>query len=252
MAAAAPATIPDLSDPALDQPAYDGAVRSYVIAGTPSAGGTLLARILVGVGTMGVPGHYFQGRERVPALAARLGVRRGVNQIDIRAYVAALLRHRTTPNGVFGTVLEFEQLRTVLAEEPVRALLRRSRFVWVRRRDRIGQALAAILATAPPGRRAGGQAHAPTFLPTEIDHALGVIAAQDRSWRLFFEQGGFAPLEIWHEDMLADPASACRSACALMGERPSRAIGLQDRFRGSRHERVVEDLRRRYVESLRW
>jgi LPS sulfotransferase NodH len=122
-------------------------IRSILIAGVQRSGTSLLCEGLKAVGNAGWPDEYFL------SLADSEWIR-GKDLDDIRRFVGEVLEAGTTQNGTFGINIMWnthcgaqERLRTLpefadcTAPEIYRALFPDITYVWIRRRDRVRQAV---------------------------------------------------------------------------------------------------------------
>lgn len=214
-----------------DQPTFSGDPRVYALAATPRSGSSLLSSLLLSTGRMGVPVEYFHPRAAMPLLGRRFACIRPAG-LDLPAYVAALHRHRTTPNGVFGVKIHFTQLERVMRAPAVSGLLRRARFVWMRRRDPVAQAVShAIALETKVWSELRDAPAAPSGVRFSADRFRSVLSTQllgEVGWSTFFRANGIAPLEVWYEDLVADPDWTVRAVMQLMGTAPDRTITLDD------------------------
>lgn len=168
--------------------------RSIVCCAVPGAGEGAVARALHAVGA-GEARAWFD----IDAVARDLAARWQVDQVD--EYVAALHRHRTSPDGVFAMILHWHQLRRLhrqVAEltqptpERLLAVVERiapePTFVWVRRAERAAHV--AALAASPYGAGAVGTP----------EHLLD---AGEAVWAQWFADAGITPVEV-HADIPAE------------------------------------------------
>jgi len=215
-----------------DLPPYDGPVRPYLVCSSTRSGSSVLCEMLSASGVLGRPDEYLQFPRGLTRLAERFGTRSADGSIDMRAYLDALGRHRATANGVCGIKVHFFQLLKVAHIAAVRELVLGAALVWLRRRDTLGQAISLMMA-----RRTGkfsavedaGDGEADPDLPFDqiaLYQAWGGILVQDRCWEVFFAENGRAPLEVWYEDMLADPDAVGRAIAAHVGAVPSAPFSL--------------------------
>ena len=223
-----------------DLPPAAGPVRSYIIASTPRSGSMLLCDLLLATGRMGVPAEYFKQRDMIAPMAGRLGL---ALPVGMGTYVRELLRRRATANGVFGAKIHIQQAWGVIAQPNFRRYLAGSRFVWLRRRDVMAQAVSmAIAMRTNLWFRPRGSADTPRPAaaakggPGSVDigalfDALGMIRAENDFWQRFFQINGIRPLEVTYEDVLADPGPPVAAICRLMDVDPGPAPRLdQSRF----------------------
>jgi len=119
--------------------------RRLLMVAEPRCGGSLLAEALRNTGLAGVPFEYMNPRI-AEAWARRFGID-GAPPFD--AYMEFLLRHRTTPNGVFMMKALVAQLGTFLrrGSQTLSRLQVYDRIVLMHRRDKLAQAVSLYRAT---------------------------------------------------------------------------------------------------------
>lgn len=122
----------------LDQPETEPKCR-YVLLSQPRTGGTFLAEALQRSGVAGVPFEYLNPASLV-ALQKRFGL---TSRTTLSQAMAELQRHRTTPNGMFGLHLHFEQITKILGsvDSAWRWLGNFDRLIFLYRRDKLAQAV---------------------------------------------------------------------------------------------------------------
>ncbi|MGE0722921.1 MAG: Stf0 family sulfotransferase [Alphaproteobacteria bacterium] len=207
-------------EPGADQPPYDGPVRTYVIAAAPRAGAMLLCHLLAATGRMGVPAGYLGRRAAMPVLAGRWGIL-GPRGVPVGEFFRRLVRLRTTPNGVMGLKLHFHQLEEFLPRSAVARFASVARHVWLRRRDPVAQAISFAIALRTQRFHAAkddpeGDDDAPFSMAETID-AARMCAMADAAWRSYFLANAITPLEVWYEDLVADPDVVCRAIAGMVG-----------------------------------
>ena len=204
---------PAVNEARFDQPEWNGppAVR-YVVCAAPRSGSYLLARLLIAAG-LGVPHEYFQAGH-----AGRLADRWGIDRADRAGYLAALFRRRTTPNGVWGTKLQWDQCAGWRADLD-RAVLAGARLVYLTRADTTAQAVSLHLArvsgmwgfdtTPAVGVRAGGALDD----PVGVRAAAAELQAEADAWEGYFAAAGADPLVVRYEEFVrAQPETIARIA----------------------------------------
>ena len=191
----------------------------YIICSVQRSGTHLLGSVLRSTRVAGRPGEYFfckrsetwEGRWGSPSRAA---------------YLERVFRQGTTPNGVFGCVVMwtyFERIIGMLHEMPayqhvgpsevLAAVFNRPKYIWMRRRDRVQQAVSWAIASQTkvwsqkPGDAA--QSDAPLQFDFElIDQRYSHITADEQSWENYFRQNQIEPLVLFYEDMTASNRAA--------------------------------------------
>jgi LPS sulfotransferase NodH len=218
------------------------------VCATPRSGSTLLCELLTASGVAGrplehveslradgrplEPREYFTGLEdpevlgRLPPSAPSLP-----QHVPIRERLDAVVRHATTPNGVFGTKVMWSymaDLQDRLAELPelaplgdaerVAALLGDVRWVHVHRPDRCAQAVSMWRAVQTRAWRADDDdACDPAYSFAGIDHLVRQLEAQQRAWREWFAAEEVEPLCLSYDEIAADPPAALRRTLAHVG-----------------------------------
>jgi LPS sulfotransferase NodH len=130
-------------------------------------------------------------------------------------YLDYVRRAGTTPNGVFGCKLTWDALERA---GDLAALAPERRFVWLRRApEAIGVSWAWAAQTGryhawdPPPRLE------PRFVPEEADTLVGLAREHDAAWGHWFRDHAVEPLELWFNDLVADPGGASARVLAHLG-----------------------------------
>ncbi|MCC7271872.1 MAG: hypothetical protein IT561_04335 [Alphaproteobacteria bacterium] len=240
-----------------DLPPPNRPLRLYVICASPRSGSTLLAALLRATGRMGVPAEYFNPLHLQPALAARFGVALPDGRVRGGAYLAALQRHRTSAEGVFGAKIFFSQFQDWGRNASFRRLLAEATLVRLRRRDTLGQAISLALAqatgawNAAAGAAAQSQARAPAYDSAALRRALGIVLAEEAGWDAVFAANGRTPIAIAYEDLVADPDAACRPLFAALGLAGMPTLSLAEPPTRPMAGPAADAWRRAWVDGLR-
>ena len=207
-------TLTDLGEPEHDTVPPRAPVppeRPYVVCSTPRSGSTLLCRGLAAAGVAGVPLEYFH-----PIWREQLSARWGA--ASLTEYVQALYAHRTTPAGVFGTKLHWDQLYTLRAEllglpraEPaygpsadfLEDVLPGVRYVRIVRLDVDRQAVSlwSALSSGMFSARVGEEPRPGevTYDFEGIDRCRRIVENGEVHWDRFFAVNGIEPLKVTYE-----------------------------------------------------
>jgi LPS sulfotransferase NodH len=190
-----------------------------LLCGTPRTGSTLLCDLLASTGVAGRPESYFREPD-AQMWADRFGVSAvGGRPSDYQQFVVAAVRAGSTPNGVFAARIMWGTMR-VLVEglDPrrsrrgdVRVLtdtLGPLRFVHLRRRDVIGQAVSWARAEQSgfwqPGDTRTGEPH---FDPDQIGELVERIHSHNAAWSAWFAEQGVKPVDVEYESVVDAPRS---------------------------------------------
>lgn len=183
-------------DPAFDFPTT-AISKKFALATTPRCGSHFLGHQLHGMGAFGYPLEYFN-----PA-NWRVWGRRAGGAGSTLSYIQSV---RTGPNGVFSTKLHQEHLALFLDKETDALTYK---FIHLQRRDLLRQAISfsraqqtgAWISDMPETSQA-------KYDWQMISQKLDEISLGNANWRSFFTSIGAEPLNLFYEDIAADPISA--------------------------------------------
>lgn len=213
---------------------------SYVISASPRCGSYLLCDLLTQTGVAGKPTEYVsQNYERHWSARWRTS--------SYREFLDRVLETGTTPNGFFGLKVHYYQWRyflwrlAILAGESLRTerelldgVVSNPKYIWLTRRDRLGQAVSYLRATQSnvwwlaehvPAPCGAPTRREPRFTFRELDRVLHRMAREDAGWRMFFEAQGITPLHVEYEDLAAGGAAIAARVLDFL-ELPSCTAGL--------------------------
>ncbi|KRA83371.1 Stf0 family sulfotransferase [Altererythrobacter sp. Root672] len=220
-----------------DFPEWEGSPRvSYLLATVPRSGSTYLSHLLWQTGCLGAPLEYLNFDPTGPYGHASES---SVEQINLWQ---AALRGRTSPNGVFGLKgfpMQFAALHSSnqrLLGDVMRGIFPSrpaSRVIWLHRRDTTAHAISyarAILSGVwRKEQEAMGRAE-PEYSSIAIERATQLIEDAEGAWAAMLADLGITPLELWYEDVVADPSAAVEAVAAYLGVGldPSAAIEVPE------------------------
>jgi LPS sulfotransferase NodH len=190
--------------------------KCYIIASVQRSGTHLLCTLLRSTGVAGLPAEHFlaktgetwEGRWNSPSRMQ---------------YVRRVLQDNTTANGVFGTVVMwsyFDRMLQMLRDIPkynaldganlLASVLRQPKYVWLRRRNRVEQAVSWAIAcqTGLWAQKAGEKprplAALPKFDFKVVDEWCNRIAEHNAAWENYFRENRIEPLTLFYEDLVAN------------------------------------------------
>jgi trehalose 2-sulfotransferase len=205
---------------------------SYLICATPRTGSTLLCGLLESSGVAGRPASYFNRRSLHDYADDWRIARPRDGRID-EAYVRAALVAGKTSNGVFGGRIMAETLPELIGDlavdsrsgvtdvELLSTQLGRLRFVHLRRRDVVAQAVSWAKALQThywhPGEavKPGGQ-H-PHYDEELIGRLVAAIEEFEAGWTLWFAAHSIGPCQVVYEDLAADPLRTAHKVLDYLG-----------------------------------
>ncbi|MEW4449457.1 Stf0 family sulfotransferase [Qipengyuania sp. JC766] len=211
-------TIPDHVltgyEPQFDWLAHQSPPRPYLLATVPRSGSTYFSHLLWRTGCLGAPLEYLNFEATGP-----FGHVHGRPRDQIELW-DRIVRTRTSPNGIFGLKAFPLQMEVLAAANPallsgaMRFLLAAgpaSKVVQLRRRDTEAHAISLARASLSgiwrQEQETGARAE-PEFSPAMVERASRELAMQEKAWEQMYGEMGIAPLVVWYEDVLDDPAAA--------------------------------------------
>ena len=210
-------------------PAFD----SYLICATPRSGSTLLCGLLESSGVAGHPASYFN-RAGLQDYADDWRLARPPDGRIDEAYVQAALAAGRTPNGVFGGRIMAETLPELVSDlttavggppvtdvELLGAQLGRLRFVHLRRRDVVAQAVSWAKALQThfwhPGEAVRPGGRDPHYDEELIGRLVATIERFETDWSRWFGAQGVMPCEVAYEELAADPRRTAHRVLSYLG-----------------------------------
>lgn len=189
--------------------------KSYVIASSPRSGSTFLSRSLALTGLMGAPSEVLNPGYDLRFLKNRF---RATSPAD---YIAKLVAHRTSRNGVFGMKAHFQNFEAFLAEyPPLLDVLAPVTFIYLTREDKVAQAvsMARALQTDQWSSRVKRGARPTLQYDRElIENCLKEVALQDAGWKRWLETHKLERFELTYESLIADPAATLAAILEFLG-----------------------------------
>lgn len=210
--------------------------RGYLVCGERRSGSSFLVRALMSTGVLGYPFEYFSRGACLREMRTDPG--RGV---------ASLLRHASTPNGVYGAKLFSDQF-DMLAPADWIARLPNLHFVHLERADLLGQAI-SLLRASQTGRFISSEPALaqPRYDAGAILRLIRRLAGNQARWRSYFARNGIAPLHLLYEDVAADPQAAARAIGRLLALDQDPRVDLARVSTEIQRDVVTEEWRARFL-----
>jgi LPS sulfotransferase NodH len=184
---------------ALDFPTGTLPTLCYFVASTRRSGSTHVCDELWRTGLLGAPMEYFAFRNVMVELISRLSVR------SLDEYAWRVVEVRTSPNGVFGLKVHYDQY-AFMGLSGLLPLFGRPRWIFVRRRDVVAQAVSLAKATQTNQWTSRHVAQK----PASYNHKLVLscfkeIVGQNEAWEQIFQKRKIHPLVLIYEEFIEDP-----------------------------------------------
>lgn len=191
---------------------------SYFICATPRCGSNFLCEVLQSTGVAGRPDEYFWNP---PHWIERW------KTSDFAGYLAGIRQEGSGPNGVFGLKIMADHLFEVgdkigdvthTAALPLPQRLETAfphpRYVWLRRRDTLRQAISFHRAIETGAWRSTDESNvAPSEMGFDfgkIDGYVGYLIDADCMWDDYFTTNAIETLTIFYEDLAAAPEAVAK------------------------------------------
>lgn len=180
------------------------------------------------------------------------------------AHIRKFIASGTGENGVFGVVIHKVVLQDAVRRlqafagtadsAPHRVLASAFpglSYVWVRRRDRVAQAVSwykAVQTGVFVGRHGKGGAGEEEHLRFDygkIRHLLSAVTSSENGWASFFASTGIEPLVLYYEDLSAQYVSTVRSVLDFL-QLDSEGVEIA----APRREKYADTLSRQWIEQF--
>lgn len=207
--------------------------RSYIISCTPRCGSHLLADGLMSTRVCGRPVERFPrfDQEDVPikveqrdALVTEAPPESSYDTARDAQYVREILQRGTTPNGVFGINIHWFQMNDAVRRigsylntkklpphEALSAAFPNLSYVWLRRRDKVAQAVSWYKAIQTghyiklrDSEDKSSQLEKVEFSYGKIREYWSALRSFDNGWDYFFKTNEIKPHIIYYEDICTD------------------------------------------------
>lgn len=219
--------------------------RGYAICTSGRSGSNLLCQYLSSTGLLGHPLEYFNAAGR-----RILGFPDFPGAPDEQ--IECILTCGATPNGIYGIKVFPAQLDQVAKSVRWAERLPNLRFVLLRRRDLLGQAISAMRAHQTGQWRASMTAQSPAvYDANQIHQQLRVAAGDYARWDVFFARNGIDPTVIMYEDLVADPQGAVDRVADLFGLRGRARIKADLVDLAIQRDATTEEWRARFLAERR-
>ena len=219
---------------ARDFPIWENEVPNVccVIASTPRCGSTLLSKMLSATEVCGFLHEYFN-RLHVEDFDRRWDIfpvdmvskrrfSKGRKRAtpDFERYCSLLFRHRTSPNGVFGTKIHYCHIdNRVLGGRWPHRFLPNARFIHIYRKNTVRQAIShvkkGLLGVEQVAMREN--CHKLVYDGPSLRESKRWIEAQNQKWRTYFSRFSIEFRLISYEELMQDIEGSVRSLLEFVG-----------------------------------
>ena len=232
-----------------------GAIEnSYMICCVQRTGSWLLAHSLTDLGYAGRPSDYFDEEESTTHAAQW--------QVEgFGDYLEAVRRHATTPNGIFGTKMmwnDFGRFRARLRDQHraeiadaalIEQVLPGVHYVWLRRQDKIRQGISwwRAVVTQQWAVTPDDESKCVDLFVDEIVPLVRYASECEDGWRSWFKDQRVAYLELTYEELVEDRLSTVNRVLVHVGLPPVDG----ERLPRPRSRQQADELTEHYVTLVR-
>lgn len=194
-----------------DFPGFSGPAKVLVIASTERCGSHMLGHALHSTKKFGFPLEY----------ANPVNVARWQKQLEIEHFsqlIEELKRRRTSPNGVFSIKLHYAHLEQFGGFKAFCDVFPDAYYVILTRKDVLRQAVSLSIANQTGVWIAGQEPieENPQYSFDEIDGFLRHLVSTSSSWKYSLASSGCKTVEMFFEDVRAEPAIAISKIARFM------------------------------------
>jgi trehalose 2-sulfotransferase len=188
--------------------------KSYIVASSYRSGSNYLCQELWRTGVLGSPVEFLNPYDALPALMNRF---KASTPAD---YIAKLVAHRSSKNGVFGLKTHSHHFEVFLKQYPqLLEVLAPVTFIHINRRNKLAQAVSMAKALQTDFWTSRIESDRP---PLEYDReliakCLEEVEAQELKWPQWFAAHDIKPFHVLYEDLTADTDKVVRSIVELLG-----------------------------------
>lgn len=124
-----------------------------------------------------------------------------------KSHITNLIEKYTSPNGVFGTKAQFDQIADFVGLGRLESFFPTSlKYIFIQRGDKIGQAV-SLARAEQTDQWMSGQAiqREPQYNYFQIRSCLREIKLQEKGWETYFMERGIKPYRVNYEKLAANP-----------------------------------------------
>jgi trehalose 2-sulfotransferase len=174
----------------------------YIICSAPRSGSHLLSYLMTDTQLAGFPQEHFNPwfmGDAINEFPDQL--------IYEKSHITNLIDKYTSPNGVFGTKGQFDQIVDFVGLTRLESFFPTSlKYIFIQRGDKIGQAV-SLARAEQTDQWMSGQAiqREPQYNYFQIRSCLREIKLQEKGWETYFMERGIKPYRVNYEELAANP-----------------------------------------------
>lgn len=213
----------------------------YAICTTPRSGSNFLCQLLASTACLGRPLEYFNG-------PARRLIEDPAFPDDPAEQIHRIRTSGATPNGIYGVKLFPSQHDLIRPHLSWTEALPGLRFVYLERRDILGQAISWARASQTGQYRSTQPQNGSFVYDADLIRArLLDIGREQARWTIFFARTGVAPTRIVYEELLADPKAEIAKIADLFGQAGTAVVDVSKVDLRIQRDETAEQWRKQFI-----
>ena len=230
----------------------------YLICSSPRVGSTWFADLLTQSHCAGAPAEYLN-----PKVLKWGAQSQGPQNFNIWSFLSDVEKRRTSPNGVFGVKVHLAETLSAIPERAretftSRFLAHFDRVIFIKRRDKIYQAISAYRAFRQQTFNVRSEAEREAFkqrarempvCPYELTQSLAMVVRQEKAWANALKKNKTEHTIIYYEDLLGTTLEEMARIFEYIGVESSLDI-FQDSYLILRDEET-DNIYQNYISFLR-
>ncbi|AXR05540.1 Stf0 family sulfotransferase [Salinimonas sediminis] len=184
-----------------DYPHQTDTRKTLIIASTVRSGSHMLGHVLHETGAFGFPLEYANSKNLQQW-------KEKLQEADTKKCMQAIMRRRTSPNGVFGIKVHYSHLPALGGFNALRQLFPNPHFVLLTRHDVMSQAVSLAMAKQTGSWIADqSKGRQPVYHAEDIDNGLRRILFENSSWKYTLSASGARYMDLNFDDVKANTAN---------------------------------------------
>lgn len=173
---------------------------------------------------------------------------------SMREYISQLNQNYLGTTGLFSTKISVDQLAWITRTDLIRDLMPRPRFLFVRRRNTLAQAISFSIAmqTQQWTTNHGEEEIEPEFRPQDILNLHRIILDSNAHFEAYFQLHKIKPLVLYYEDVLGQEREVLDLVTSYLGIQLTKTVEREEELtvkkqRTSRNSEWEDRMREQYA-----
>jgi len=186
----------------------------YIICSAPRSGSHLLSYFMTDTQLAGFPQEHFNPwfmGDAINEFPDKL--------LYEKSHAVSLIEKYTSPNGVFGTKAQFDQIVDFVGLNRLESFFPNPlKYIFIQRNDKIRQAISLARAEQTDQWMSGQTVQRePQYNYFQIRCCLREIKLQEKGWETYFMERQIQPYRVRYEELAVNPEPVILGALAYLG-----------------------------------